>query len=74
MASGKFYALKINLAIGFIQKPAGMHLLSCNDAVPLLNEVKTQIFRPTANLEKFEINLYFCLPTCQLACRKTQLH
>ena len=36
--------LKINLAIGFIQKnPAGMHWLSYNDAVSWLNEVKTRI-------------------------------
>ena len=39
MAFQKFCALKINFAIGFIQeKPAGMHWLGCNDAVPWLNE------------------------------------
>ena len=32
---------KINILIGFIQKNAGMHWLSYNDAAPWLNEVKT---------------------------------
>ena len=63
MASQNF-ALKINLAIGFIRrKPAGMHWLGYNDAVSWLNEAKTRIFQPTANFEIFEIYLYFvCLP------------
>ena len=67
----KILHLKINLAIGFIQrKPTGMHWLGYNDAVSWLNEAKTQIFQPTANFEIFEIYLYFvCLP----ACRKTRL-
>ena len=38
-----------------------MHWLGYNDAVSLLNEVKTRIF-PTANFENFEIR--------QPACRK----
>ena len=50
MAFGKFCALKINLAISFIRKkPAGMHWLGYNDAVPWLNEAKSQIFQPTGN-------------------------
>ena len=36
------------------KKTTGMHWLGCNDAVPWLNETKTQIFRPTANFENFE--------------------
>ena len=71
MASGKFCALKINLAIGFTRK----NRLECiskavNDAVPWLNEATSRIFRPTANFENFEIHLYFI---CQPACRKTPL-
>ena len=51
---------KINLAISFIRKkPAGMHWLGYNDAVSLLNEVKTRIFQSTANFENFKIRLYF---------------
>ena len=51
---------KINLTISFIRKKlAGMHWLGYNDAVSLLNEVKTRIFQPTANFENFEISLYF---------------
>ena len=59
-----------------------MHWLGYNDAVSSLNEVKTQIFQPTANFENFEIRLYFVsLPTSQLAsqpasqpaCHKTWL-
>ena len=42
MASRKFCALTINLAIGFIQKPTGMHWLGYNDAVSWL--AKTQYF------------------------------
>ena len=38
MASKNFCALEINLAIGFIRKPIGMHWLNFNDAVPWLNE------------------------------------
>ena len=34
MASGKIYALKINLAISFMQKPTEMHWLGSNDSVP----------------------------------------
>ena len=49
MASRNF-ALKINLAIGFIRKePAGMHCLGYNDAVSWLNEAKTRIFQPIAS-------------------------
>ena len=61
--------LKINLAIGFIQKkPTGMHWLGYNDAVSCLNEAKTKIFQPTANFEIFKIYLCFvCLPACQPA-------
>ena len=51
---------KINLAISFIRKkPTGMHWLGYNDAVSLLNKVKTRIFQPTANFENFKIRLYF---------------
>ena len=51
---------KINLAISFIRKiPTGMHWLGYNDAVSLLNEVKTRIFQPIANFENFEIRLHF---------------
>ena len=50
MASQKFCALQINLAIGFIcKKPSGMHRLGYNDAVSWLNKAKTRIFQPTAN-------------------------
>ena len=62
--------LKINLAIGFIQKPAGMHWLGYNDAISSLNEVKTRIFQPTVNFEIFKIYLYFvCLPASLPAVR-----
>ena len=68
MASQNF-ALKINLAIGFIRrKPAGMHWLAIgyNDAVSWLNEAKTRIFQPTANFEIFEIYLYLGMgDTCK---------
>ena len=78
MASGKFHALKIKLAIDFIQK----NLQECiGDTVSWLNEAKTQIFQPTANFEIFKIYLYFvCLPlpasqpASQPACCKTRLH
>ena len=58
--------LKINLAVGFIQKkPAGMHWLGYNHTASWLNEAKTRIFEPTANFEIFEIYLYFVsLPAC----------
>ena len=47
------------------KKPTGMHWLGYNDPVSWLNEMKTQIFQPTANFEIFEIYLYFvCLPAC----------
>ena len=61
MVSGQFHALKISLAIGFIRKT---HWLSCNDAVPWLNEAKTQIFQPTANFENQPV---FRLPASQPA-------
>ena len=52
------------------KKSAGMHWLGYNDVVSLLNEAKTQIFQPTANLENFKIYLYFvCQPACQPAVR-----
>ena len=42
-----------------------MHWLGYNDAIYALNEAETQIFQLTANLEIFEIYLYFvCLPAC----------
>ena len=79
MASRNF-ALKINLAIGFIRKkPAGMHWLGYNDAVSWLNKAKTRIFQPTANFEIFEIYLYFvsqptrppaCLPAVRPGCAR----
>ena len=65
MASGKFCALKINLAIGFIRKTHWdtVHWLGCNDAVPWLNEAKLEYFG--LQFEYLEINLYFiCLPAC----------
>ena len=34
------------------KKPAGMHWIGRNDAVP---EAKTRIFQPTANFKNFEI-------------------
>ena len=48
-----------------------MHWLGYKDAVSSLNEAKTQIFQPTANLENFEIRLYFvaCQPASQPAVR-----
>ena len=56
MASRKFHALKINLAIGFTRK----NRLECiGKAEMMVNEAKNQIFRPTANFENFEIHLYF---------------
>ena len=57
------------------KKPAGIHWLGYNDAVPWLNEAKTRIFQPTANFEIFEIHLYLVsLPASQPPClRKTQL-
>ena len=60
MASEKIHALKINLAIGITQK----NRLECiGKAVLWLNEVTSRIFRPTVNLENFEIHLYFvCQP------------
>ena len=67
----KFCALKINLAISFIQKiPAGMHWLGYNDAVSWLNEAK-RIFQLTANFENFEIYLYFvCQPAVRPSCAR----
>ena len=57
----KFHTLKINLAIGFIQN-TGWNACAL---VRWLNEVTSQMFRPTANFEIFEIHLYFvCLPAC----------
>ena len=58
----------------YLKKPTGMRWLGYNDAVPWLNQAKTQIFQPTANFEIFEINLYFIclpvtLPTCMPAVR-----
>ena len=42
-----------------------MHLYCCNDAVPWLNETKSQIFRCTVIVNNFQIHLYFlCLPAC----------
>ena len=53
------------------------HWLGCNDAVAVswLNELKIQIFRPTANFKIFEINLYFIcqpasLPAIRLGCTR----
>ena len=67
----KFCALKINLAMSFIQKiPAGMHWLGYNDAVSWLNEAK-RIFQLTANFENFEIYLYFvCQPAVRPGCAR----
>ena len=51
--------------------------LCCNDAVPWLNEVTSQIFRPIANFENFEIHLYFiCQPAVRLGsatCRAPEI-
>ena len=44
-----------------------MHWLGYNDAVPWLDEAKTQIFQPTGNFKIFEIYLYFiCQPASLL--------
>ena len=45
----KICTLKINPPIRFTKKTTGMHWSGCNNAVPWLNEAKTQIFQPTAN-------------------------
>ena len=48
-----------------------MHWLGYNDAVPWLNEAKTQIFQPTGNFKNFEIHLYFvCLPAVRPGCAR----
>ena len=40
-----------------------MHWSGCNDAVPWLNEAKSQMFRSTASFKIFEIQQHFvCLP------------
>ena len=57
------------------KKPTGMHWLGYNDAVSWLNEVKTQMFQPTAYFENFEIYLYFIcllasLPTVRPGCAR----
>ena len=54
------------------KKPAGMHWLGYNNAVSWLNEAKTRIFQPTANL-KFQNLPVLCLPASLPACSKTQL-
>ena len=56
IASRKFCSLKINLAIGFTRKIS-------NAAVPWLNEAISQIFRSTANFEKFQNSPVFRLPS-----------
>ena len=67
----KFCALKINLAINFIQKTAGMHWLGYNDAVSWLNEVKNRIFQPAPNFENFKIYLHFiCQPAIRPGCTR----
>ena len=45
----KFCALTINLAIGFIQEPTGMHWLGYNDAVPNSGKFSKVIFLKMAN-------------------------
>ena len=48
-----------------------MHWLGYNDAVPWLNEAKTQIIQPTANFENFKIYLYFvCQPAIRPGCAR----
>ena len=64
MASGKFRALKINLAIGFTRK----NRLECiGKAEMMVNEATSRIFRPAANFENFEIHV-FRLPDGRPAC------
>ena len=48
-----------------------MHFYCCNDAVPWLNEAKSQIFRCTVIFKNFQIHLYFVchLPACLPAIR-----
>ena len=62
MASGKFRALKINLAISFTRKLAGMH----NDAVPL-NEAQVEYFDLQSTLKIRNLSV-FRLPASQPAC------
>ena len=69
MASGKFRALKINLAIGFTRK----NQLECIGKAEMILylEATSRIFRPTANFENFEIHLYFvCLPAVRPGCAR----
>ena len=68
MASWIFVLYKTSFTIYFTQKPPGMHFYYCNDAVPWLNEAKSQIFRCTVifKISKFTCILSaICLP---LAC------
>ena len=42
-----------------------MHFYCCNDAIPWLNEAKSQIFRCTVVFKDLQFHLYFvCLPAC----------
>ena len=69
----KISRFKINLAICFIRKkPTGMHWLGYNDAVSWLNEAKTRIFQPTANLKfpKFTCILSACQPAVRPGCAR----
>ena len=72
MTSGKFHALKINLAIGVPRK----NRLECIGKAKIIlylavNEATSRIFRPTANFENFEIHLYFvCQPAVRPRCAR----
>ena len=58
-----FRTLKTSFTIDFTRKTHGMHFYCCNDAVPWLNEAKSQILRCTVIFRKFKIHLHFiCLP------------
>ena len=59
-----------------LQQAVDALVLCCNNAVPLLNKVKTLTFRSMPNFKKFEIYLDFVCqpasqPASQPACRKT---
>ena len=75
MASYFFALYKTSFTIDYTRKTPGMHFYCCNDAVPWLNEAKSQIFRCTVIFKNFQIHLYFVchLPTtCLPACCKTR--
>ena len=59
-------ALKINLAIGFIQKPTGMHWLGYNDAVSW-QKLEYFSLQPIFKISKFTCILSACQPWSQPA-------